>query len=103
MRTEIQIELIGDCYNIGDTHEITSRFCIAKADKCLYEDDCSRSWLKPADKGFDHFFRMLDDDGFVYFMGYCKNDSSFAPLDDYGTEYGCTEIQYKVDRKWTTL
>ena len=40
-------------------------------------------------------FRLLDDDGIVYFYGRCTSDSSFAPLDNYGSAYGCTDIQYK--------
>ena len=40
-------------------------------------------------------FRLLDDDGYVYAYGYSTSDSSFAPLDRYMPDYGCTEIQYK--------
>lgn len=40
-------------------------------------------------------FRLLDDDGEVYGYGKSTNNSSFAPLDNYMYEYGCTEIQYK--------
>lgn len=40
-------------------------------------------------------FKVLDDDGTVYFWGVCSDDSSFEPLDDVGAAYGCTEIQYK--------
>lgn len=40
-------------------------------------------------------FRLLDDDGEIYAYGKSTNDSSFAPLDKYMYEYGCTEIQYK--------
>ena len=51
-----------------------------------------------------HIFRMLDDDGEVYYIGYCSDDSSFDPLDDFGTpNAGCTEIQYKVNGKWEAL
>ena len=101
MKTEIQIETIGNTQNIGDTNIITPYFCIVKAEGCLYDDGMNRAWLKPAD--LKYMFRLLDDDKETYFMGYCKNPDSFAPLDDYGASYGCTEIQYKVDRKWTTL
>ena len=48
---------------------------------------------KPIDLNFK--FRLLDDDGYVYAYGYSNNDSSFAPLDRYQGDYGCTEIQYK--------
>lgn len=40
-------------------------------------------------------FRLLDDDGEIYAYGVGTNDSSFAPLDRYMYDYGCTEIQYK--------
>lgn len=42
-----------------------------------------------------HSFRLLDDDGVIYAYGMSTNDSSFAPLDRYMPEYGCSEIQYK--------
>jgi hypothetical protein len=49
-------------------------------------------------------FRLLDDDGEVYYKGFCSCGSSFAPLDDYGMpDSGCTEIQYLVNGKWATL
>ena len=40
-------------------------------------------------------FRCCDDDGVTYFWGVCSNDSSFAPLDWEGADYGCTYIEYK--------
>ena len=57
-------------------------------------------------------FRLLDDDGKVYFEGLSNDDSSFSPLDDYALpSYGCTEIQYnefkteieKCENIWKTL
>ena len=42
-----------------------------------------------------HHFRCCDDDGITYFWGVCSNDSSFAPLDCVGEDYGCTYIEYK--------
>ena len=44
-----------------------------------------------------HAFRLLDDDGNLYFEGIGNDASSedaFAPLDDYGEAFGCTEIRY---------
>lgn len=41
-----------------------------------------------------HRFRLLDDDGEVYAYGKASKET-FAPLDAYMYEYGCTEIQYK--------
>jgi hypothetical protein len=47
-------------------------------------------------------FRLLDDDGEVYFWGFMEHsdlhgteDRAFAPLDDLGRGYGCTELQYR--------
>ena len=50
-------------------------------------------------------FRLLDDDGIVYAYGKSDDDSSFAPLDRYMNDYGCTEIQYKNSEtgKYETL
>lgn len=50
-------------------------------------------------------FRLLDDDGIVYAYGIGTDGSSFAPLDRYMYDYGCTEIQYKNQKtgKYETL
>jgi hypothetical protein len=55
-----------------------------------------------------HPFRMLDDDGNVYYHGKCSScddEHAFAPLEDFGTpNAGCTEIQYKNAKgEWKTL
>ena len=53
-------------------------------------------------------FRMLDDDGEIYFEGLSddnRTEDLFAPLDDFGMpSYGCTEIQYWNDKtkNWET-
>jgi hypothetical protein len=72
VKTEIKIEIIGNTHNIGDTNIITPDFCIVKAESCLYEDNMSRAWLKPA--AFKFMFRLLDDDKETYFLGYCEKD-----------------------------
>lgn len=50
-------------------------------------------------------FRMLDDDGSIYFHGLIVGDyDGFEPLDSYGRpSHGCTEIQYRESAKWTRL
>lgn len=50
-------------------------------------------------------FRLLDDDGIIYAYGKGTNNSSFAPLDRYEPDYGCTEIQYRntITGKYETL
>jgi hypothetical protein len=54
-----------------------------------------------------HRFRLLDDDGKVYFEGNsddCDSQRAFAPLDDFGRGYaGCTEIQYFNNGVWCRL
>ena len=41
-------------------------------------------------------FRMLDDDGELYYEGYLVGGDGFEPLDDFGMPgAGCTTIQYK--------
>ena len=53
-------------------------------------------------------FRLLDDDGEVYFEGVTTDilehaELAFAPLDEIGSGYGCTEMQYLSKGKWVTL
>lgn len=52
-----------------------------------------------------HKFRILDDDGNVYFEGYSGDDSSFEPLDSLGASYGATILQYRdeVNGGWASL
>ena len=56
-------------------------------------------------------FRLLDDDGNVYFTGLLEREAfdnapdyvAFEPLDAFGAAYGCTELQYKENGHWRTL
>lgn len=54
-------------------------------------------------------FRLLDDDGGIYFYGEYDGvdedeDKAFAPLDEWGKAFGCTDLQYRSeDGKWKTL
>jgi hypothetical protein len=50
-------------------------------------------------------FRMLDDDGNLYYEGTIWGDySGFEPLDDFGMpNAGCTGIQYKDSGEWEWL
>ena len=54
-------------------------------------------------KKMPHRFRLYDDDGELCSQGISSNDSSFAPLDEYGVDYGCTEIKYLTNGIWETL
>lgn len=55
-------------------------------------------------------FRMLDDDGYVYYKGWCYlphglTNAAFNPLDNYGCpNAGATTIQYLNEKnEWETL
>ena len=54
-----------------------------------------------------HHFRLLDDEGEIYYEGKsddCDSQRAFAPLDDFGQGYaGCTEIQYFQAGFWRSL
>ena len=62
-------------------------------------------------KAMPYEFRLLDDDGEVYFAGKCGDleqadaDQAFEPLDWAEPRYGCTEMQYRKrgEAKWRTL
>lgn len=56
-------------------------------------------------KGGKHKFRLLDDDGEIYFYGFSDNNSSFRPLDWAMPQWGCTEIQYRNEqtKRYETL
>ncbi len=60
--------------------------------------------LKQCKENCTHKFRMFDDDGELYYVGFSDDSSSFEPLDDFGMpNAGCTEIQYLENGKWETL
>lgn len=48
-------------------------------------------------------FKLIDDDGFVYYEGLSKNNFSFEPLDNFGKNVGCTEIHYFENEKFIML
>ena len=54
-----------------------------------------------------HRFRLLDDDGEIYYERLsddCNSQRAFAPLDDFGKGYaGCTEIHFFTDGVWRQL
>lgn len=63
--------------------------------------------LEKCQKACKFKFRLLDDDGQVYYEGYSNDKDSekaFMPLDNFGMpNAGCTEIQYWENGKWETL
>lgn len=66
---------------------------------------------KPSDIAEPQAFRLLDDDGEVYFAGIldrkalyaAPEEIAFEPLDVFGADYGCTEMQYRESGHWKTL
>lgn len=56
-------------------------------------------------------FRLLDDDGNVYYVGKCGDldnascEAAFGPLDWAMNDSGCTEMQYRknTNEEWKTL
>lgn len=76
--------------------------CTEKKFVDIFGPGCSKNT-----SGLIYPFRLLDDDGEVYYEGLstdCDSDRAFDPLDDYGTpNAGCTEIQYKRGGAWVTL
>lgn len=68
--------------------------------------DASDELLERLAKGEGRKFRLLDDDGILYFEGRIlipgepdpdapAGDMHFAPLWDLGEGYGCVDIQYR--------
>lgn len=70
-------------------------------------DDGQDKIVAQKPEGLDYKFRLLDDDGIIYFYGYsnsCDDEEAFAPLDNYCGAYGVTEIQYENQKgEWETL
>jgi hypothetical protein len=83
---------------------------ITDYDKELFDEAVLKHWngdMPERPQSLPYKFRMLDDDGNIYFYGESDDsasESAFAPLDDFGLPYaGCTEIQYLENGKWEPL
>ena len=67
----------------------------------------SRNYDEAKAASLKHRFRLLDDDGEIYYEGLsndCDSQRAFAPLDDFGKGYaGCTEIHYFTGDVWRQL
>ncbi len=49
-------------------------------------------------------FRLLDGAGEVKYTGYINGDyAGPEPLEDFGREHGCTDIEYDVGDRWAAL
>lgn len=64
----------------------------------------SPDWSDRLDKLATERFRMLDDDGNVYYGGRCTRETEFEPLDDFGMpNAGCTTIEFREHGEWRVL
>ncbi len=66
-------------------NEILDRFILFKNDKMIYP------------------FRLFDGDNILYFEGVSTVQSSFEPLDNFGWEYGCTDIKFLKNNVWESI
>ena len=49
-------------------------------------------------------FRLITPDGDVRFSGYIHGEyAGREPLDDYGSQNNCVDIEYEVGNRWTAL
>lgn len=79
--SKLELKLKGDqYYMVRDFH--------------LREAECAR---------YKFEFRLVDADGEVYFYGRTNDNSSFAPLDDWGDHFGATSIEYLNNGVWEEL
>ena len=80
-----------------------------KCDRLWGPRGASKSKLDALDMGEGVRFRLLDDDGEVYYEGRIvgaldsEQHSGFEPLEDLGYATGCTEIHYFENGRWARL
>lgn len=58
---------------------------------------------KEVSNKFKYKFRLLDGDRNIYFEGLSTRNDSFEPLDFFGSEFGCTDLQYFENGKFVSL
>lgn len=81
-------------------------FAITHWSRAITDD--GEPWIRVVEgndrKNLNHQFRLKDDDGIVYAYGLAHR-VSFAPLDYYEGDYGCTEIEFfnPKTNKWEVL
>ena len=90
--------------NLVDEHQQNGKRYLPKSKGFSESIFCDREKIS---------FRILDDDGEVYFIGQMDKEQyndvdtedtgPFIPLDLVRYSYGCTEIQFKIFGKWETL
>ncbi len=75
-------------------------------------EEVDETWFAASDKWADEMlslpckaFRLYGDDGNFYFQGLCTTFESdpFAPMDEYGVDFGCTEVRYWNGENWKRI
>lgn len=83
------------------------KFFITKICACVSDSGKDEYRNKNKNHQGMHKFRLLDDDGEIYFYGWSEtndDEAAFLPLDYYGVAYGCTMIEYKNNKgEWGEL
>lgn len=86
---------------------ITHDFLEGEVDQSNAVGVASRDFDESQRHRLQHPFRMLDDDGELYYQGLSDDactENALAPLDDFGMGYaGCTEIHYLVNGVWNPI
>ena len=83
----------------GDGFIITKDFGVCDDCKTATTEQIEIVKLKYTEK-----FRLYDGDMILYYEGYGVDNSSFNPLDDFGTgNAGCTELRYFKNGKFVTI
>jgi hypothetical protein len=81
--------------NVHNTEEYKKWDCVGKTFYCVCE--CCEDSPTEYKEG-KHKFRLLDDDGEIYYYGVSDDNSCFCPLDWAEPLWGCTEIQYRNEK-----
>ncbi len=68
-----------------------------------FQEDFILNQKKEISNKFKFKFRLLDGDKNIYFEGLSTGCDSFDPLDFFGSEFGCTDLQYFEDEKFVSL
>jgi len=86
-------------------HNTQQTFMITKGFNCCDDlTEVSSDKIEIIKLKYLYKFRMFDDDGELYYEGYSIDNSSFDPMDDFGTpNAGVTEIKYVNNGKFETL
>lgn len=68
-----------------------------------FPEDFILNQKKEISNKFKFKFRLLDGDKKIYFEGWATQNDSFEPLDFFGSEFGCTDLQFFENGKFRSL